>query len=195
MILPVGLTMGLKTTRIMRIFVIVVAVFIHFQAIAQKYISESATITFFSKAPIENITATNKKVSSILDLSTGEIVFSVPIREFEFRKSLMKKHFNENYMESESYPRSTFKGKVQGIGSSDGSYQAIAVGELNIHGVTQKIEITGEVVLKPHEINLKAKFPVLLKDHNIKIPKILFSNIAEEVEVSIEFIYRPYASN
>ncbi len=179
----------------MRILAIVIALVIHTQAIAQKYISKSAVITFFSEAPIENIKATNKKVSSILDLTTGEIVFSVPIREFEFRRSLMKKHFNENYMDSEEYPRSTFKGKISGFGSSDGVYSSVAVGELNIHGITKKIEVVGEVIVKPDEITLIAKFPVLLKDYKIKIPKILFSNIAESIEVSIEFTYRPYASN
>ncbi len=179
----------------MRILAIVIALVIHNQAIAQKYISKSAVITFFSEAPIENIKATNKKVSSILDLTTGEIVFSVPIREFEFRRSLMKKHFNENYMDSEEYPKSTFKGKISGFGSSEGVYSSVAVGELNIHGITKKIEVVGEVIVKPDEITLIAKFPVLLKDYKIKIPKILFSNIAESIEVSIEFIYRPYASN
>ena len=179
----------------MRMLVIMIALVIHTQAIAQKYIAKTATITFFSEAPIENIKATNKKVSSILDLSTGEIVFSVPIRDFEFRKSLMKQHFNESYLESELYPKSTFKGKISGFGSSDGVYNSVAVGELSIHGITQNIEVVGKVIVKLDEIALKAKFPVLLKDYNIKIPKILFSNIAESVEVSIEFIYRPYASN
>ncbi len=179
----------------MRILVIVITLLIHTQVIAQKYISKSAVITFFSEAPIENIKATNKKVSSILDLTTGEIVFSVPIREFQFRKSLMKKHFNENYMDSEEYPKSTFKGKISGFGSLDGVYSSVAVGELNIHGVTKSIEVVGDVIVNPQEITLQAKFTVLLKDYNIKIPKILFSNIAESIEVSIDFIYRPYASN
>ncbi len=179
----------------MRMLVIMIALVIHTQAIAQKYIAKSATITFFSEAPIENIKATNKKVSSILDLSTGEIVFSVPIRDFEFRKSLMKQHFNESYLESELYPKSTFKGKISRFGSSDGAYEAVAVGELTIHGVTQKVEIKGEVIVRQNEITLSANFPVSLEDHNIKIPRLLFRNIAEIVEVSIEFTYRPYAAN
>lgn len=179
----------------MRFSVIVLVLLIHTQVLAQKYISYSTTVTFFSKAIIENIEATNTEASSIIDLSTGELVFSVPIREFEFKKSLMRKHFNENYMDSERFPKSTFKGKVSGFQSLEGIYQAIAVGELSIHGITQRIEVTGEIMIEQDGVTLKAKFPVLLKDYNIKIPRILFSNIAESVEVSIEFNYSPYASN
>ncbi len=179
----------------MRISVIAIALFIHTQALAQKYISTSATVAFFSEAIIENIEATNMEASSIFDLSTGELVFSVPIKEFEFKKSLMRKHFNENYLDSERFPKSTFKGKVSGFQSLEGIYQSIAVGELSIHGITQRIEVTGEIMVEQDGVTLKAKFPILLKDYNIKIPRILFSNIAESVEVSIEFNYSPYASN
>lgn len=162
---------------------------------AQKYISKSSSITFFSEAPLENIEAVNTKSTSIFDLSNGEIVFSVPIREFQFEKSLMKQHFNENYMDTEKYPKSTFKGKVTGYQSEDGQYQATAQGTLFIHGKTREVRIDGNVEIKNQELSLTAVFPVELEDYDIKIPRILFSNIAESVEVTIEFTYKPYVSD
>lgn len=144
---------------------------------------------------MENIEARNSKASSIFDLSTGEIVFSVPIAEFEFRKSLMKTHFNENYMESETYPKSTFRGKVNKFKSSVGRYKSTAVGIIDIHGVSKEVEIEGTVDVREEAVIIKASFQVSLKDYDVKIPKILFSNIAETVEVNIEFRYTPYASN
>ena len=165
------------------------------QVFAQKYISNASEITFFSEAPLENIEAVNTKSSSVFDFSSGDIVFSVPIREFMFQKSLMKKHFNENYMDSEKYPKSTFKGKISGYGMGDGIYPSKATGDLTIHGRTRPVEIDGEVEKQGGKLILKAAFLVELKDYNIKIPRILFSNIAESVEVNIEFIYMPYASN
>jgi hypothetical protein len=162
---------------------------------AQKYISKSSTVTFFSEAPLENIEAVNTKSTSIFDLSNGEIVFSVPIREFQFKKSLMKQHFNENYMDTEMYPKSTFKGKVTGYQSSDGQYQAIAQGALFIHGKTREVRIDGSIEIKNNQVILSAVFPVALEDYDIKSPRILFSNIAESVEVTIEFIYKPYVTD
>ena len=162
---------------------------------AQKYISKESMVSFFSEAPLENIQAENTAASSIFNLETGEIVFSVPIRGFKFPKSLMQKHFNENYMESEIYPKSTFMGKVTGYREVAGSYSAKATGELSIHGVTKSVEMSGDLVIAQGEITISTTFPVKLEDYNIKIPRILFSNIAEVVEVKVEFIYKPYVSN
>ena len=179
----------------MRILLMLAILMIPCKGISQKYISKEAKVTFFSEAPIENITAVNKKATSILDITTGDIVFSVPINQFEFKKSLMKKHFNENYMDSELYPKSTFRGNIGKLPVSPAIDKSVAIGSLNIHGVTKKIEVRGEVVVNTDEIIVRAKFPVLLKDYDIKIPKVLFTNIAESVEVTVEFRYVPYVSN
>ena len=80
-----------------------------------RYFTRTGSISFFSEEVLENIEAHNKQVSSFVDFSTGELVFSVPMKAFQFRKSLMKEHFNENYIESHKYPKSTFKGSLENI--------------------------------------------------------------------------------
>ena len=178
----------------MRVLLLILIIVAHNQVFGQRFISKQSEVTFFSEAPLENIKATNTKATSLLDTSSGEIVFSVPIREFEFRKSLMKKHFNENYMDSEKFPKSTFKGKISGYRMADGKYQAMAMGEMTIHGVTRKVQIPGTWDAKGERIVLEANFPVSLEDYQIKVPKILFSNIAEQVEVNIHFTFVPHVS-
>ncbi len=168
---------------------------ITWQLPAQRYISNTGSIKFFSEAPLENITAVNHQASSVFDLGSGEIVFSVPIKEFEFKKSLMKKHFNENYMDSDEYPKATFKGKLKNYRPENGNYAATAVGDLTIHGQTRKVEIKGDLKVSTNAVVMEAVFPVALKDYDIKIPKILFSNIAEEVEVTLKFELKPHVSN
>ncbi|MEP2772157.1 MAG: YceI family protein [Fulvivirga sp.] len=159
---------------------------------AQKYKSKSSEITFFSEAPVENIDATNKDASSVFDEGKNEIVFSVPIRSFEFDKSLMQEHFNEKYMESEEYPNALFTGTVQGYDKSkSGQQQATAKGKMTIHGVTQPVEITGSISKTADEIEIQSTFIIRLEDYKIKIPKVLWQNIAEEVEVKIKFVYQP----
>ena len=85
------------------------------RCMGQKYSAEKSFVAFFSHAAIEDITADNTKSVSIFNSATGDIAFSIPIKEFEFAKSLMKEHFNEKYMDSEKYPKSTFQGKINGF--------------------------------------------------------------------------------
>src|SRR6476661_8884814 len=82
---------------------------------AQKIYTKNASITFFSKSPLENIDAKNNQVMSVLNTETGEMQFSVIIKAFHFQKALMEEHFNENYLESGKFPKATFKGNVTDV--------------------------------------------------------------------------------
>lgn len=158
---------------------------------AQKHVAEKSVITFFSEAPIEDIIATNTKTASIFNVQTGELVFSVPIREFQFEKKLMQEHFNEKYMESDKYPKATFSGKLIDLDPTQASEQAVkAKGKLTIHEVTKDVELDGTAQLGD-KIVLKSKFSVKLTDYKIKIPQLLFKNIAEEIEVTVDITYKP----
>lgn len=160
-------------------------------AFSQRYTVEESFVSFFSDAAIEDIKADNTKSSSIFNVETGEIAFSIPIREFEFEKNLMKQHFNEKYMETEKYPSSTFAGKITGYKKEINSeQQSVAKGKLTIHGVTRQVEVPGTVQFSGDKIFAKSKFIVKLADYKVKIPQLLWQNIAEEVEVTIDFTFK-----
>lgn len=166
---------------------------ISISAFSQKYISTQTDVSFYSEAPVENIEAKNTKSKSIFDLNSGEIVISIPISSFVFDKSLMQEHFNEKYMESNKYPKATFNGKVLGFDvNKQGTQKVKAKGKLTIHGVEQEIEHSGELSLSEGKVTLNHAFEVALKDYKIKIPKVLWQNIAEVIEVKLTFEYAPY---
>jgi len=162
------------------------------EAISQKYTVEKGSASFFSHATIEDIAAKNEKVAGLFNTSTGDVAFSIPTKEFQFAKSLMKEHFNEKYMESEKFPKSTFQGKVVGFDlNSHQVRQAVATGKLTIHGETRDVEIPGTIEKQGDRLLLKAKFIAKLEDYKIAIPKLMWQNIAEQVEVRVEFVFKP----
>ncbi|MCX8489944.1 MAG: YceI family protein [Cyclobacteriaceae bacterium] len=169
----------------------VLLLFVSISGSAQKLSAEKSKVSFFSQAAIEDIKAENTKSISILNLATGEVAFSIPISDFEFEKSLMKQHFNEKYLESEKYPKSTFAGKLGGFDPAKKSIQQVtAKGKLTIHGVTQEVIIPGTIDLTGNQIVAKSVFKVKLVDYKIKIPKMVWQKIAEEIEVTLEFNYK-----
>lgn len=164
---------------------------------AQKYWTQNGEIDFFSEAPLENIEAKNNQVSSIIDIETGEIVFSLLMKAFQFEKALMQEHFNEKYVESTKFPKSTFKGAIENIDDIDFSkareYEVIVAGDLTMHGKTQKVSTKGVLIINEDgTIDTNAKFDVLLKDYDIKIPSVVKDNIAEEVEITVNMHYVLY---
>lgn len=158
---------------------------------AQKYSAESGMITFFSDATLEDIKAENKKVVSLFNSATGAIAFSVPIVEFQFEKSLMQEHFNEKYLESEKYPKASFQGTIADFKmDAIGEQKVQARGKLTIHGVTNEITVPGTFQNKDGKVLMAAKFIVRLEDYKVEIPQLMWQNIAEEVEVSLNFIFK-----
>lgn len=156
---------------------------------AQKYLTKNGKISFFSDAPAEKIQAFNNQVNTALDVTTGEIVFKVLIKSFEFENALMQEHFNENYLESGKFPNSTFKGKVTNLSdinfTKNGTYKALVSGELMIHGVAKKIEQSGFFEVKDGKVLANSKFNIALKDYDIKIPNTVLTNIAEIIEITV----------
>ncbi|UCS93007.1 YceI family protein [Echinicola marina] len=154
----------------------------------QAFRTESSEVSFFSSAPLEDIKAKNEEVIGVFNGENGAIAFVVQIKGFRFAKSLMQEHFNENFMESEKYPRATFEGKVMDYDLGKSGEQEVRVkGTMSIHGESQEMEEVGTFEKKGEAIMMKAVFPIVLVDYNIAIPKILFQKIAEEVEVTVYF--------
>ncbi len=158
----------------------------------QRYISDSSYVYFFSEAPMETIEAENTEGSSVIDLGEGKMVFAVPIKGFQFEKSLMQEHFNENYLESDKYPRTTFTGSIEDWDRDMLSDSVTVSGTFTIHGVSREVSVKGKVYDHETAPYLEAKFPIQIVDYDIKIPKIVFYNIAEVVDITVYFRYKPY---
>jgi polyisoprenoid-binding protein YceI len=104
----------------------------------------------------------------------------------------MQVHFNEKFMESEKFPKSTFVGTLKGFDvTKTGIQNVIASGRIFIHGVYKEITLPGTLEVKDRSILMKSKFKVKLADFNITIPQVVWQNISEEVEVSVNFMYSP----
>jgi len=158
----------------------------------QRFFAEKATVSFFSDGVVEDISAANEKVTSIFDAVSGEVAYLMNVKDFQFPNKLMQVHFNEKYMETEKYPKSSFQGKISGFSlTASGKQEVKATGKLTIHGVTQNIDVPGTVEVNGNRLSVKSKFVVKLLDYNIKVPQIVWQNIAQQVEVTIDFVYRP----
>lgn len=171
------------------LLIISICLFPFTQLKAQSYKTSNGKVSFFSSAPVEDIKADNNKVSGIFDAQTGNLAFLVPINGFSFEKALMQEHFNEKFLESHKYPEATFEGKLTGYNiAKAGTQIARANGDLTIHGLTVKSDIPGTIRFQDNQVFMEAKFLIKLEDHEIQIPKVLFYNIAEEIEVTVNFV-------
>jgi hypothetical protein len=161
-------------------------------AFGQKYLTQSATIRFFSSTPMEDIEAVNNQVSTAINAENGEMVFSMLMTAFTFEKALMQEHFNEKYVESPKFPKAKFKGSIADFATlklTETPTEVTVTGDMTIHGVTKPVTIKGTLAKKGDKIIAVSKFMIVPEEYDIKIPGAVRENIAKEIEVTVNATY------
>jgi len=161
-----------------------------------KFVTREGHAHIYSSTPAEDITADNNQVTSTIDTETGDMVFSIPVQSFEFEKSLMQKHFNNStFMDSKTYPRIRFVGKILNLPdvdfSKNGKYTATVKGDLTIRDVTKTITEQGTIEVKDGKISAESTFIVKgISDYNVGKPSgNKKNNVAEDIEVTFKGTY------
>lgn len=160
-----------------------------------KFFTKSGSISFVSKGIIETITASHRSVTCVLDSKTGALQFAVLMKGFEFRKALMQEHFNENYVESDKYPKAEFRGQIVNnsdiIYEKDGVYNTRVKGKLTMHGQTKDVEADGKITVKSGKLVAVSKFEILMSDYDIDIPGPVKQNMSNTVTINVNCTLKP----
>ena len=157
------------------------------QGKAQKYLARNGFVGFYSKTPLEDIVAENNQAFAIIDTAARQIAFVLLVKGFIFPKELMQEHFNENYAESDKYPKTAFNGTYTSTRplNKEGIYPIVVKGNLTLHGVTKSIEEPATLEIRSGSILGNSSFKLNPGDFNMKIPSIVRDKIAKEMDVKI----------
>ncbi|MEO7977458.1 YceI family protein [Flavobacterium sp.] len=160
----------------------------------EKLTTNSGEINFEATVPfLEEIKAVNRTVAITLEPKTNTFLCVVMIKDFHFNLDLMEQHFNENYLESERYPKAVFKGKItnfdlKDINASEKEY--VVHGKLYIHGKFKDIE-TKLLIKKVNEgLLITSNFPISISDFNISIPEKVTAKISKTANTKLSGIVK-----
>jgi polyisoprenoid-binding protein YceI len=158
---------------------------------AQKKMTSSATIIFDATTGTNVLPkAENKTVVAAIELKSGGIAFEAVIKSFSFSNPMMQEHFNsENWLDSDKFPTSTFKGKITNLTSisftKDGNYPANVTGDLTIHGITKPVTTSGSLIVNGKAISVNAEFVIKLEDYDITSKAVNGIKIAKEPKITV----------
>lgn len=162
---------------------------------AQVYQTTTGNISFVNTAVTGSFDAQNNQVVAAVSADNGTVQFRVPINSFQFQKQLMQQHFQENYMESDSFPNASFAGSLVDPSvvnyKTPGTYSVKVKGNMTMHGVTKAIEVPGQIVVLATGVTLKSSFNILCSDYGIKIPTNNASSVSNSVAVTIKCTLAP----
>lgn len=162
------------------------------KATAQVLKTSTGNVVFKSKTLTEEIVANNSQVSAAISPSKNQMQFRVPINGFQFKSALMQKHFNENYMETSTYPTADFLGEIKNINDvkfeKEGEYPVNVLGKLSIHGVTKEVNTSGTILVKTVGIQLKSSFKIKCSDFGIEIPLRSIDSISDGIAIDVNCV-------
>ncbi|MFG6685511.1 YceI family protein [Mariniflexile sp. HNIBRBA6329] len=156
-----------------------------------KYITKTGVVNFeASVSSFEEVKAINNSVTAIIEVESGEFAALVLVKGFRFKNALMEEHFNENYAESDKYPKAIFKGNLEDFTMNKLQSNSIfkISGTLTFHGKSKKLESIPLNFSKEGDfINISGNFKVNTSDFDIKIPKVVRDKVSETVAISLNF--------
>ena len=160
------------------------------QLMAQRYMTRNAEVYFLSDTDaLEVVEATNNQVGAAVDLSSKNIAFQIQMRAFKFKIALMEEHFNENYVESEKYPKATFKGAFANLPKDlSKQHELLVDGVMDFHGIQKDIEVNVSLQIIDEELVGTSNFVLSCSDYGIKIPKIVSDKLSNEIQVTVKAV-------
>ncbi len=173
--------------------ILYILVFISLNVFSQnKYLTKTGALNFEASVPsFEEVKAKNSSVTAIINTENGEFASLALVKGFRFKNALMEEHFNENYAESDKFPKAIFKGTITNfsidkLNKTNTSFKIN--GTLSFHGKTVSTENIILSISKSDEvISITGNFIVKASDFDIDIPKVVKSKVTNDVKVSFNF--------
>lgn len=153
----------------------------------------TGNISFSVSAPAKTIKGESKTASVVINLKSGAVSVTVPVKSFAFSNNfvsdtlntLIRERFNHYYLESDRFPDIGFQGKITLPGKTKTTEQLVFNGKLTLHGVTRDVEGTAVFTISNGRYAVKALLKVIPAEYNIRIPPYIGYMYFKEVNIEL----------
>jgi len=179
------------------LLIIAIAVLVATTGFSQRYYTKNGQINFDATSPSspEKIEGVNRSATCVVDAKTGNMQFAALMKGFAFERALMEEHFNENYVESDKFPKAEFKGELKDIDkvdfTKDGTHTVKVKGKLTMHGESKEIETDAKINIQNGKIKATTELKVLLSDYKVSIPGLVADKVSKTAKISIACSLEP----
>lgn len=163
-------------------------------------------VTFFSAAPVEDITGLSGAIKgsvtfNVNDIKTLKGNFTIPVASIKTGIEMRDGHLQgASWLNAETYPDITFMiKKVSDVKSlADNKLSAKVTGDFTLHGVTKEVTADATITYLDESeqtkmrapgdlLGVQAKFNVKLSDYGVK-NQLIGQKVAENIEVSVNIV-------
>ena len=151
-------------------------------------------VKFVSDAPIEDFEGITDQIDGYVYweesdyIKNSEIYIEVDLNTLDTGIGLRNRHMRENYLETDQYPITYFRGKIFSNSIVNDTTVSVNVkGEIFIHGIKQPLTVIADLIKRTNGYRIRTTFIVKLSDFQIEIPSIMFYKIDENMDLQLDF--------
>lgn len=146
-------------------------------------------VSYQGKHPFHTWKSTNKDVSCVITFDEDKfkietVAVSAKVLLFDSKNTNRDSHGLE-MVEALTFPKVNFTSAD--IKQYEGGMRIR--GNLNFHGITRTIEVEAKSIIEGNQISVEGSFPIKLEDYQIKLPKLLFVPIEDDIKVNFHFMF------
>lgn len=148
---------------------------------------KTSEVNIKGTSPATDVAAVTKNMSGVINMTNKKFLFTIKMNTFEFENKSMQEHFNEKYLETETYKYGSFAGTLDiPIDLTKNHTTNVNIkGTLDIHGVKKVRTIPVSIKVENKKVTITSTFNVNLKEHNIEVPSLVFAKIGEDIKVDM----------
>lgn len=163
--------------------------------------SAANSVTFISDAPLEAFEGVTENIDGYVAwhgdemTDSSEFYFEVDLNSLDTGIGLRNRHMRESYLETDAYRFASYSGRISHVEKdSSGSLKITAVGTFNLHGVEKSLDLSVLAKKGADAFIVESHFVISLTDFDIKVPKLMFMKVDENMAVSVKVKLKTIAS-
>jgi polyisoprenoid-binding protein YceI len=159
-------------------------------------------VKFISDAPIEDFEGVTDQIDGYLyfeddsQTKNSQLYFEVDLNSLDTGIGLRNRHMRENYLHTDKYPTTHYKGKIiKSDKVNENEFRIISEGTIFIHGIDKPLTVEATMIQDGNQFNIQCRFDVKLSDFDIEIPSIMFYKINETMDLRLNFYVLLFEKN
>lgn len=153
----------------------------------QNYYAENGTARFTSSVPFYEFTGTSNQLTGLISITDNSVDFYLDLETLD---SGIKKRDKDMRLtlETKKFPFAEFYGNLlDQVDLTETKPQKIRTsGNFSIHGISQEMEVSGEITIEQNILYLTANWEIRLDDFEIVPPSLLIVKVDQIQKISID---------
>ena len=155
-----------------------------------RFVSTEGSVQFVSRAPLLEFTGRSEQLNGLIDFEMQTLDFFVDLETLDTRNRRRDRDMRRNYLETHRFPFAEFTGRFLTPVTAELTERTpvTVTGNFTMREISREMQVQGFITPEDGGLRVTASWEIRLEDFNIERPRIVFYELSEVQQVSIDIL-------